>query len=341
VIIKKSKLTLQLIFFFFSMIALFFYNYHENFYFGDAINYINADSKYYLELSQKVQNINDMIIMFLGNKNLLGQLVYYDLILQKSRIAFFLVNIIFLYYLFNKLYKNLAGQPNKNLILFLLLINPAIIASLSGPNKEITAFISIIFIINYILEKRLRYLFFALIFAFFTRFEMILVILGFLFFKRYKKKRQYILFSLLILATTLVIYFSPNYGFQIFTVFNKRDGSLGIVYEMAELNKMGLYLITFMPKLVLDLFGEVLVLNPLLLQGQSLFIYLSQIQFLFLIAVIIKRKKMTLENKFFLFLLLYSIMFTIPAFIQHRYFVPIYSILIFLAFYKIPYNKNK
>lgn len=331
---KRSQLYLIINFIWFSIIAFLFYTYHEKFYFGDAVNYLNADSKYYLELSQQMSSFSDMIIMFLANKNLFGQLVYYNLILQGSRILFYIFNIIVLFYLLLELQKNLENQQYKNHILFLLLLNPAIITSLSGPNKEITGFISILFIINYILKRKSRYILFSFIFAFFTRFELIAVIIVFLFFRRFAKHTQYILLISFALLISLTIYFTQNYNEQLFNVFEIRENSLGFVFKMAELNQMGLYFITFLPKLCLNLFGDILALNFFLLKGYSLFIYISQLLYIYLIFIIVKGGRVNIQNSFFLFFLIYCLVFTVPSFIQHRYFLPIYPILIFLAYYK-------
>jgi len=334
IIVEKSKLYLVFNFTIFSLVALSLYFYHEGFFFGESLGYINSDSKYYIELSQKVRAIGDIIIMSVANKNLIGQLVYYKL-LGESRILFFILNSLIIFYLFNKLYIILKNQPYRDYILFLLLINPAIITSLSGPNKEITGFISILFLISYILDGKLKYLIFSLIFALFTRFELIAVIIGFVIFRKCRRKTQYILFTFLILLISLIIYSSPDYGYRLLNDFQPtRDGSLGLVSKMLELNQLGLYVVTFIPKLMLNFFGDVVALNFFNLKGYSVFIYISQLLYIYLIFIILKTKKIILRNPFFLFIFIYSLMFTIPAFIQHRYFLPIYPMLIFLAFYK-------
>jgi hypothetical protein len=285
-------------------------------------------------LSQKVRNIGDIITIFLGNKNLIGQIIYYKL-LSESRILFFILNSLVIFYLLNKLYISLKNQPYRNYILFLLLINPAIITSLSGPNKEITGFISILFLISYILDRKLKYIIFSLIFAFFTRFELIAVIIGFLIFRKRRRKTQYILFTFLILLISLMIYSYPDYGYRLLNDFQPtKNGSLGLVSKMLELNQLGLYAVTFIPKLMVNFFGEIVALNFFDLKGYSVFIYISQLLYIYLIFIILKTKKIILRNPFFLFIFIYSLMFTIPAFIQHRYFLPIYPMLIFLAFYK-------
>jgi hypothetical protein len=338
IIIKKSKIYLVINFTVFSLFALLLYFYHEQFFFGKSLGYIVADSKYYVELSKQLSNVDDFIPIFFGNKNLIGLIVYYKL-LNESRILFFILNGLVIFYLLNKFCVSLKHQPYRNYIIFLLLINPVIITSLSGPNKEITGFISILFLISYILEGRLKYFIFSLIFAFFTRFELIAIVIAFIFFRKCTRISQYILFALLTLLISIVIYFYQDYGYKLLNEFQTtRNNSLGLTYLLLELNKFGLYVFTLIPKLMMNFFGEVFTLNFFNLKGHSLFIYISQLLYIYLIFLIVKKKKVTLRNPFFLFILIYSLIFTVPAFIHHRYFLPIYPMLIFLAFYKININ---
>jgi len=327
---KKRKLIFQLIITIFSAILFFIYN--NDFYYSDSAGYIVADSKRYVELAKHFSGLEGLFSVTLINKNLFGPLLYYDLILQENRYLFFTVTFFFFFIALMSLHKNLSDEKNKDLILFLIIANPIVISSFSGPNKEIVGYISILYLINYMLKNKLKYIFMAIMFSIFARWELLLVIIGFLILRKIKYRKT-ALFFLIVLISFVVSYYDYSYDAMI-NHMPSRDNSLGFVSFLAELNQKGLYFLTLIPKLFINFFGEIIVANPFNLSDYSLMIYFSQLVFLILVIKIKKRKVLNFKNQFFLFLLVFSLIFTTPAFIQHRYFIPLYPIIVILAFLK-------
>jgi len=220
-------------------------------------------------------------------------------------------------------------------MLFLIIVNPVMAISLSGPNKEITAFIAVLFIINYILDRKYIYIIFALLFAFLARLELVLIIFGFLFFVKFNNNSKLILFLILIVAISMVIANTFGYVDKLYTSFSGREGSLGFVKFLAELSLSGFYAIAFIPKVFINFYGELLSSNLFNLKGYSLIIYFSEVAFFCLsVLILLNHKVIYYRNYMFLFLLIYFLMYAIPPFIQHRYFLPIYPILIIIALYR-------
>lgn len=341
-IVNKNKLLLIIMITFFIVTNILFFNYHTDFYFGqnEIIAFINSDSKYYIELAQIKEGLDGAIEMFLGNKNLFGQLLYFDIILNENLIAYFMITMIFFIYAIFEIYKNTLNLEKRSIFFALLLINPVILTSLSGPNKEITGFISILFLINFILNRKLRYIFFSLSFALFTRFELLFVVIFFIFLLHLNKRFKYLSILLLIVFLSLIIPFNSNYMYDIKNVFPEREGTLGLVDFLAEINMIGGYIITLLPKLMINFYGELLTGSLFNLEGYSINIYISQILFLFLSLGILYKKKFSLDNPLILFLVIYLLVFNLPPFIQHRYFISIYPILVLILFSDQQYKKG-
>ena len=325
----------------FFSVSLWMYVYHMDFYFGNGLNYISADSKFYIVLSKNIEDFYHLVLLLPRNKNLFGPVLYYDFFLNGNNFLFFTVTItVFLYAVF-ELFKNITHGKGKYLIPLIIMLNPTFIASFSGPNKEITGVISVLFVLNYILNNKHKYLYIALLFALFTRFELILVILLFIFIKQLKARHKaYAMISIMLLMSAVVAFYTlANNNYDI---HSNSDSSYGLVRTIFELNKYGFYFITFIPKLLINMFGELFKLNPFLLDGELLLIYFSQLLF-FIMALFIGIKiKRVIKSPVFLFFVIYSVIYSVPAFIQHRYFLPIYPLVVFLAIYnngKIINNK--
>lgn len=334
---KIMKTNYNNLFMYFILLIFFlitFYIYHNM-----DFDYIVADAKYYIDLANRIESMSAVWEFIKVNKNLVGILIYYDIILQESLLLFYIVTFSFFVYSVVSIYKNLGNEKNKNIILIFLLINPAIITTFALPNKEILGFISILFILNYIINKRLIYILLAIVFAIFTRFELVVLIIGYLTISKFNYSSKIIIIMLLLVLISIVVYYFDYSYFHMQNRIVSRDESLGIVSYLADLNQKGLYILTFPIKLLINLFGAILVFNPLKLDGYALNLYLSQLLMFVLTGLALINKSFSLRhNKYYLLFLLYSFIFTIPVYIQHRYFLPIYPVLVLLAFQSNSYN---
>lgn len=329
--LKAKKYSFYLIVFF--ILALIGFHYHTDFYEGDALNFIVADSKFYFELSGRVEGLEDILYLSRNKGNLFGPVFYFDFVMQGNRIAYFLFNAIFCIHAFKSLYKCIEKNKIKNttLVVFFILLNPVLLFSFSGPNKEITAVLSVMYFSCFILKSGFAFLFFAIVFAVFTRLEMVgyLIVMSVLLMLDYRHRALYLIGILL--GLSFIIWVSD------YTHIEKleetaRQGSLGVVRAFARASSEGLYFLIFIPKLLINLYGNLVVLNPLKIEGNSINLYISQLLFLFLSFVVIKKKRFVLQNDLVFAFIVYCLVFCVPSFIQHRYFFPLYPLFVLIAF---------
>lgn len=331
-LIKKDIFTYYISIFLFIFISLLFFIQSNEFYLSNGTAFIVQDSKFYFESAKLYNGFEGLLIISSLNKNLFGPFLYFNILLNSSRILFYFITFLFLFYALKNLYKYMNKEKNKNIILLLLLFNPIVLTSLSGPNKEITGYISILYIINYIYYNNNKYIILSIFFALFTRFELLFIIIFFLYIQ--KKSLKYQLLSVLILITAIsIIVAKYDYSYEyMLNNMEIRSNSLGLVQFLGSLNQEGFYILTFIPKFFLNSFGDILALNIFSLSGYSLIIYFSQVLTLILLFYIIKKKRLSFKNNLFILFFVFCLIFTIPVFIQHRYFIPIYPVLVILAF---------
>lgn len=314
-------------------LAVCFYFYHEDLYKGiEIINFIVADTIFYVKLSERTENFADLIRATIVHRNSFGPVLLYDFILQENRILFLVFIFCNYAYVITIISKFMSNKVNNKITLFLLILYPAIIPCLSGPNKEITGYLSILYFINFIINRKYRFIILSIVFAIFTRVELVLlIILWILSFKFSHTKKIFICVSL-VFFLSLIIHYTGYIG--IHKIDNDiREGSYGYNLLFASLSRDGLYFITIFPKILLNLFGSLPTSNILNIEGYSILLYLSQLYFFFLCLICFYKRKFSIRNDFFYFFLTYCIVFAVPPFVHHRYFLPIYPMLVILAFY--------
>jgi len=324
--VKKYSLYL-LLFLFLSALG---FQHHTQFYEGSALNYIVADSKLYFELSKSLDGLSGILIISSKNKNLFGPLIYYDFLLLGNRLLFFIMNSLILVHAFACLSKLLDKNQKTTLVMVFIMLNPVLLFSLSGPNKEITGIISMLYFLCFLGRSGFGFLFLALAFAALTRFEMLgyLIITSILLNADWRW-RGFILIGIL-LGLSYLIWFT-GYSHVEKVSAGARLGSFGLVKELAVMSSDGLYFIAFLPRLLINLFGNLFAVGSLNLVGNSINIYVSQALFFFLAVQAVFRKAYKIRNDVSFSFIVYCMVFCVPAFIQHRYFVPAYPLLVFMA----------
>lgn len=328
--IKRRTLYVFILLLFVLGIAVAFYVYNLGFFLGDVTGFIVADSKYYFEMSKDISGLPDLAYLVHKNKNLFGPLFYFRFILQNQLWLFFVVNFFLFVQGFLALNKYLTGVRKRLAMLTIIACNPAILSAFSGPNKEITGFLSVLFIINYLLSGSRYWIVGSLILALLTRFEMFLVIICFLIIRHFRKLDRFLLLFMLIPVISAVIY-AADYSHMGKLLANERAGSLGLIQFMATLNQNGLFFLTFPLKLVINLFGSLFALNFFSLKGYPINLYISQLIFLVLSVLIFKKKALNLSNNLFLLVSIYAIVFCVPSYVQHRYFLVLYPAFVVMA----------
>lgn len=336
--IKKHHLVISIIGFFIFLITFgYFRPLHVNL-FWELSDYVASnvergvvgDARYYFLQAIKLRSFSELYELSLINKNIFMPIAYGKIVNNNIYIVYF-INIFLLIYSVKKLSLYLTSR--KVLYISLVLIHPVVIGALFGISKEVAAYCSIILMMTYILSKDKKLLFFSLFLALFARFEMaVLMTIFSITTKLEKKYRPLMLLGLLVgISGAIVI---KNYTQMEWLEMNAREGSWGLVRYMDTAARNGFYPFVFPIRTGLNFFAETLV-PPVTSPLYRLFLLISNYIFLLLTLIISFRRNFSLKNDFFFLIVVYSMFMSVPSFVAHRYFVPIYPLMLFLAIYKV------
>ena len=235
-------------------------------------------------------DIDKLFLLALSNKNLIPPMMQLYLVDGSLNYLYF----FFLVSLSIAVYYNIKYiQNNKTIYLVLILISPIVISNLYGHNKEITSYISSLFLLSYILSDKKRFLFFALFFALLTRVEFVVIIILFCILRNIKFIRRKYIIILFLISISIVILFLKQRGVNHIEEAMSTS-SFGVTGYLESLNSIGLYIITFFAKVFLNLYEKVMTPSFSTLAG--FFTTLSSMSFLILSFFIFKKKKFKLEN---------------------------------------------
>ena len=216
----------------------------------------------------------------------------------------------------------------------LLLINPLIMCQLFAANKEIFIITSLLFMLSYIYSGKKRYLLAALIIAGFSKAEFLFLIVCFLPGRRLSSSLR--IFSLItVVVITSIIY--PNLPLMVsrgeILLRGQNVSSLGVTVMLQQLAMNDyLYALGVIPKLLLSIFEGMngITAKSFIFSGQ-LFVFLSGVCFFIVMMVIFfKARFKIISDEVFLLCLFLLMVATVP-FPHHRYILPIYPYLVFIA----------
>lgn len=290
-----------------------------------------GDSWTYTNLALNVKNIDNIVNIFHINRNLVGPVVLLKIFNMKE-LYIFIFNVVILYLALSSVLKYL--KSNEAIVTFFIILNPLLFVSLLVINKEILSIVGLLFLAAYILSQKKYYYFLSLLASSFARFELCAVILLFFCFKNLKKANSRIM--LLIALLLIFSFYIPTINtLTSLLILSQTSHSLGITLFLDKLtSEYYLFFITCWPKIMINLFGDLFKSVADVAQGYGAFVYISEICFFVVIALNIYLKKMRIMDDIFLFIVIYMIIFSIPAFIQHRYFFPLYPLFIIMLFKK-------
>jgi hypothetical protein len=266
---------------------------------------------------------------------------------------------IWMYFLMQKYY-----SLNYTKFSLLLLINPMLFMSLATLNKEIFGMASVVLTLCFIKSGKKRLLFLSLIFAVFTRWQQLLVVFTFLAiiskFNPFKKRISAILFLIFFVS---IIYpsqaaFLSSAANETATFELQQEKLFGILPVLNQLQDSYMFFIAVIPKTLINFFGNVFrpldmltqkievdtsdIYNSYIVTGQQasmvLLVFVGGFEFFKKSARVgdlnrwDNRKKISKKftekiNNELLYCIVYCILFSLGAFIQYRYFFPIYILL--------------
>ena len=332
-IIKKNKLIVSILLIILFLIEYFYikdintlfitgYNdevnraivYDARFYYEFVSNF-GKDTLVYLKL------FGPLSISYIFDNNLLYIFFFY--------FTFFLLSIYsFVHYLKGK----------KILFFIFLLFYPVMVGSLYGANKEITSYISLLFMLTYIISSKKRYLLLAFSFAILSRFELVLVYIAYLIISRFQKKMRIIsiIIMLFTISVILKVFHLTNLE-RLNSLITEKSTGLSLLF--ANMSDDGLYFLVFPFRAMMNMYSGIFAgfnLHYIV----TIFLFISNIMFIVFTIMAIKKKNFFIENNVFLLMLIYLIIFSSGYLIHHRYVAPIYVLLLYMAFFKQKKNLN-
>lgn len=316
-----------------------------------------ADSETYVSYAESLdyENLISVSANYFGPVVLLRMLQNNLLLVAELNCAVF----IWMYLLIQKYY-------DLKFIKFsiLLLVNPMLFMSLATLNKEIFGMASVVLTLCFAKSGKKILLLLSILFAIFTRWQQVLVILTFLAmiskFNPFKKRILAILF--LVFFVSLVYpsqaAFLSSAANETATFELQQEKLFGVLPVLNQLQDNYLFFVALIPKTLINLFGNVFrpldlltqkieidasdVYNSYIVTGQQasmvLLVLMAGYEFLkkLLKAGNLNRwynqKKTSTKfiesiNNELLYCIVYCILFSLGAFIQYRYFFPIYILL--------------
>jgi len=237
------------------------------------------------------------------------------------------------------------------LVLCLMLINPITFLSLFGPNKEVFGLAATVFLLIYFRQRSITPLLTALALAFCTRIYMLAVVAAFVllawpFLSRVsaaRTSRAFLILATICLLGATILAKIINTEAQILIlgdVSDAEDNSQSTIFSLAlePLSSYGLYVVTYALRLVLNLYGALanIVSASLATHGvyyvfgvigsSLLFLLMTLANFSKRSGRLIRLNSQGLEIS--VFALFFTLVLCTSPVIQHRYFFPLYSILV-------------
>lgn len=236
-------------------------------------------------------------------------------------------------------------------VLLILLINPMTFLSLFGPNKEVFGIACVMSLLIFLRTPNKSSLLFTLTFALFARLPMLAIVLFFLVISMMVGvsrlntrpwRKFWIASSVFLLVTSFIaLFIGEQAQLQILgDIRGADDNSISTLISLSleSYTANGLFVLTYIIRTVLNFFGVLPNLGSASFETHGIYymIGVAGSSFFFLIMVFISayrhgRHLIRINDeapRIFLFILIFTMMLSFSPVIQHRYFYPLYPILI-------------
>ncbi len=334
--IRKSNLIFGLfciLLFFFFLIFI-----NQGYYERDEFR-IGADSLTYYNLA-KLSPLGSFQLMTLG-ANYLGPVLILN-IAHFDNLYVFLINLLMLFVSYALIIKNY--EINRVVFISTLLLNPMVFSSIILVNKEILGLLSVVLFVRYIDSKKYIYLLFALLFAFFTRWQQALVLVAYCFIiseiNLFRRNRRFSILLIILLLTVLYpILFSQVFGTvsEVNTVEKQAETAGGIITILNTMQDNYLFIFAVIPKIISNMFGNfgrifLYITNPESIDFYDIynsFIVLGhQYAMLLVVSLLAYQKKLKISSDLIYFSFIYLIVFSLSTMVQYRYIFPLYILFV-------------
>lgn len=329
------RTTTVLVFLYISVSALVFKHY--------ALPYLvgNNDTRWAADSLDFIEYFNfgglDQQLIQLG-QNLFGPLVLLW-IANGDNSAIFLLNIL----IFISAWFVIVNSINidRNVLFFALVLNPLLFFSLLAVNKEIIAFLVVALYAAYVCKGGKYYLFLALLGALFVRWQNVLIIVLFEL-ARFSThalgmRRRTFLFLVILVLSLVYPSLHSSLGSVTTEIVDERQAetSFGLLDAANSIQANYGYFAVLIPKALANWFGNLprafgAYLNPWaydLTDPYSTFgITGHQLAMVGIFTLLMYRKRISLDNDLVFFAIFYTIIYSLGAFVQYRYYFPVYLI---------------
>lgn len=331
-----------LLFLYFSIVTVVFYKIALPSINGEMPIRIWADSYSYVIISKNLIDLHNLISI---GGNYLGPYLLLE-ITNFNHEYIFLINCMFLFFSLILIFSNY--NINRTKFTILLLTNPMLFVSLLLVNKEIIGVFSLALLASYLKNKKLLYLSMSLIFSLLTRWQESMVIIIFIIFNKkgnFKSKlTPFFLIMLILIIGTVFSVFSDSFSFINETSYelleSQKSQAFGLLAVLNKLQEDYLYFIAFIPKALLNMIGNITqIFSIQFYQNRiddndyySLFVLFHQMWMFLVWMFLLFFRKLSLRSDLLIFVIIYTVIFSLNLFVQYRYFFPLIVIMCLIFF---------
>lgn len=263
------------------------------------------------------------------NYGAIGPVMAINLVFMKLELLP-LLYILILFYFSLELFRYTNIKPT-NFIL-LLIINPLVLFSFFGPNKEIAAIFAILFAALYSISKQTYHLIIAIFIGFLSKIQIVLLIFVFFIFCNYLTTLKKNFFGIFFIIFLISLFYEkiPGISERILIFEQYQDeNSLGLTALLLKLSQNGFNVLAMVPRFIIALTeGHRDLFSFSFVQVHLLPTFISGSIIILLLCFVIKKKLFCFNNNLVTLFILYSTMASSIPFISHRYFLPLYGILL-------------
>jgi hypothetical protein len=305
---------------------------------GENNNHITADSATYIYFADALRNgrvdayVAGSLYTF---PNTLWGAVLLSLLLPDTFNAMLLHLAIFCFafWLFAK-----AVDIDPALFLLLLAVNPTTTISLMAVNKEILDLLSLSLFMYYLKSRNLALLGLALLISVVSRFETCVTMSAFLFLRsrlnpmRGKRFRSLLAYCVVVDIVVAVILSLPSQAIRLEEAELTATYSGGTSLFLNGLEQHFLFILVVIPKLLENLFGEVLNVShwfafSMQEPATTFIVFGNNLANLVIVSLLLFQRRLTLRSSIIYYAALIGITMSISVVIQPRYFYGMYVLL--------------
>ena len=285
-----------------------------------------ADSSVYINL-YKTNTLEEILNDFGNTKNTYGPIILLNILSgNHDLIVLFYTSILIFTAVKIEKYFNI----NKNLFIFVWMINPLNSIYLLSINKDICIVFILLLTMVHIKSGKFIYLLNALLLSFVCKYEMTLFVIAIYLCKFLNKKNSKCILGASIIILSLFYGSTPSMSARVLVAETAQNNhSLGVTNLLNLMSiEYNLYFITILPRILLSLFEGYIDLIKYGFTYELTNIYISTLLCTIVVCILINKKNIKINYFNINIITIFLIMVSMSPFPHHRYIYPIYSLII-------------